>query len=119
MIPDLLLEVPIQIQLRNHGTAPEAVVAVGGVEEAPVTLLVLIEVGNGASAFLAHPRQPRQRLDVLIRYELSQLLRSYGFGGFCRGPPVHAAYAPQHALHALRADAAPQVVDLAHRREGV
>src|SRR5918998_42578 len=119
VLVDLLLEVPIQLQLRDHRPTAEAVVAVGGIEEAPVAPLVLVEIDHGPGALLAETRQTRQRLEVLLRNEIPQLLVAYRLGGLGRGPPVHAAHHFQDAPYALRADAAPEVVDLAHPRKRV
>src|SRR5918994_2209152 len=119
VVEDLFLEVTVQVELRDDGPATEAVVAVGGVEETPVAPLVLEELDDGAGALLAEPRQPRERLAVLLTYEVAQLLVVHRFGSLGCGPLVHAADPLEHTLHAIGADAAPEVVDLAHPCESV
>jgi hypothetical protein len=61
----------------------------------------------------------RQHLEIAPAEDLTQLVEFQHLGRLGRGPLVHAANPLQHALHAIRADTAPEVVDLAHRREGV
>jgi hypothetical protein len=97
----------------------KAVVAVGGVQEAPPALLVLVELDHGAGALLAHTGQPSERLHVPRVHERLKLFGVHRLGYLRGGPLVHAAHELQDTLHATRADAAPEVVDLAHRREGV
>jgi hypothetical protein len=119
VLPDLLLEVPVEVELRLDRGAAEAVVAVGGVQEAAFAPLVVVVLDDGPRPLLAHAGHPRQGLEVPPVEEVAQLVRLYGLGGLRGGPLVHAAHELQHPLDARRADAAPEVVDLAHRREGV
>ena len=50
------LEVSREVQLRDHRLAPETVVAVGGIQKAPVVPLVLVELDGGTGPFLTHAR---------------------------------------------------------------
>ena len=64
VVPHLLFQVSPEVELRDHRLAPETVVAVGGIQKAPVAPLVLVELDDGAGPLLAHARQPRQRLEI-------------------------------------------------------
>src|SRR5215208_2180836 len=108
---------PLQVQLREDRRPTEAVVAVGGIEEAAVALLVPVELDHGVCPLLAEAGQAAEGLRVLRLYHLLKLFGTNGFGGLGGGPLVYTSHQLQNPLHALWVHTAPKVINLAHRRK--